>query len=238
MPLTISELKARVESLPPLIASNIWQERCLQLREKILTDNPEIFLQWPTVNSTMFVANAPYLINELTPLKIQDPGFGGPVMYSANLSGNYIHQGYHLKQWQDKTGKQVGNLGHIVEFGGGYGAMAVICRQLGFEGDYAIIDLPEFSLLQEYYLSNTGYLDKVQFVSEFSGDCDLLIAIHSLSEVDLATRSLTLESIQAKHALFVYSCEYEGIDNLAWFKQLPGQKWVTPHYTNQVYQVR
>jgi len=234
----IGELRAKIKSLPSLVASTPWQERCLQLREKILTDNPENFLQWPTVNSTMFVANAPYLINELTSLKIHDPGFGGPVMYSNNLSGNYIHQGYHLKQWQDKTGKQVQGLDHIVEFGGGYGAMAVICRQLGFEGDYTIIDLPEFSLLQEYYLSNTGYLDKVQFVSEFSGGCDLLIAIHSLSEVNLTIRSKILGTIWPRHALFVYHCEHDEIDNLEWFKQLPGQKWVTPHYVNQVYQVR
>ena len=46
--------------------------------------------------------------------------------------------------------------------------MAVICRQLGFKGDYTIIDLPEFSLLQEYYLSNTGYADKIQFGPVFS----------------------------------------------------------------------
>jgi len=129
---------------------------------------------------------------------------------------NLIHQAYHLYQWQQATGQRIDQLSTIVEFGGGYGAMCLLSHRLGFKGRYVIYDLPEFSLLQEWYLSQHGIKPEWN-PKRKPKDVDLFMALYSLSEVEPSKRPELL--IEAGSYLFLYSGQWEGCDNVDWFKQ-------------------
>jgi len=194
--LDAQELKRAYQSLPPLEEGNsFWRERRAELRQRIAADDPTEFLTWPTITSTMFVGEAPYIRDQYDALMrddidrwrkaIREDEIGQParLSYAPDTSGNLVRQAYCLILWEMVTGKNISNLKSIIEIGGGYGAMAKIARRAGFEGKYMIYDLPELSLLQEFYLSACG------IEAEFRGPTgrhrrpNLLIALWSLSEM-------------------------------------------------------
>jgi len=112
------------------------------------------------------------------------------------------------------TGIKTETLERIVEFGGGYGAMSAVVRRLGFTGDYYIYDLPEFLILQEYYLSNMGFEFKPKEVDSHDrfqmtpDNVDLLIACYSLSEVTRDLREAFFHTVSPKYALFAIQKEH------------------------------
>lgn len=198
----------------------------------------------------MYVGNAPWIGNEYDYIRrmgVEDSivarlSFGGGGV--AHADTNLIHQAYHLKQWEHRTGRRVENTKRVIEIGGGYGAMCLICRRLGFEGQYWIEDYPEFSLLQAYYLDNVLGPNDVGFYLPYRPICDLLIACHSLSEMPAEERGQYLEVIQPNGYLFAFHCEHEGVDNLAYFTEFmrerpeyEWQQWTPEHLPNARYQV-
>ena len=143
---------------------------------------------------------------------------------------NLIHQAYHILRWQEATGQSIADMRSIYEFGGGYGAMALVCNRLGFRGQYYIYDLPEFALLQQWYLGECG-VDNVTWVNKGSENhVDLFIACYSLSETDFAERDRILDDWLANSYLFLYSNKFEQYDNIAYFRgkesdEFPIQHW-------------
>lgn len=214
------------QKLPP---NNTWDRHRYEIIRHILKEDPEKFLTWSTVQATMFVGEAPYIMGQLQDIKdskkeryleaIIEDDFGNPprLSYWEQSSGNLVHQMFHLKQLEDITKKRVDQFSTIVEFGGGYGAMCALARRLGFTGEYHIYDLPEFSLLQQYYLSNLGYT--ATFHADERGfdvppeSVDLLIACFSLSEVPANMRSAFFALCKPKYALIAYQDKYAGLDN-------------------------
>lgn len=198
----------------------------------------------------MFVGNAPYIEHEYDCLlgcpkhhqwteAIRETWVGNPTMFNHLTSGNLIHQAYHLKQWLDRSQKTVSELTAICEIGAGYGALALICRRLGFTGQYYVIDLPELVKIQQYYLGRNG----VMALWELPKSCDLFIGLHSLGEIPIAERERLLSQVAAKEYLFASSYEYEGVDNQKWFHQVAGMIgrdwvfWPHPYQENAFYQV-
>jgi hypothetical protein len=195
----------------------------------------------------MFVGNAPYIRSEGIKLDyakrqcLEEPEVGKPEIYiygglAIKTSGNLIHQAYHVSQ----TSVYLPELETIVEIGGGYGAMALVCHRLGFRGRYIIYDLPEFSLLQQYYLSNVG-VEGVEFKTQIDKqiECDLLIGLYSLSEMPLAARETIIDLCPAQSYLISYQGTWDGVDNMAWAMGLMKQKkcftwnnWNIPHLPN------
>jgi len=194
--LDTQELRRAYQSLPPLEAGDsFWRDRRSELRQRIAADDPAEFLIWPTITSTMFVGEAPYIREQYDALTrddidrwhkaIREDEIGKParLSYAPNISGNLVRQAYCLMLWEMFTSKNLSDMKSIIEIGGGYGAMAKVARRAGFEGCYTIYDLPELSLLQEFYLSACG------IEAEFRGPMgrhrrpNLLIALWSLSEM-------------------------------------------------------
>lgn len=243
--MTADELRAAFANLPSLKpGDDTWQRHRGSLRRHILRgDDPADFLNWSTVVATMFVGTgAAFIPLEFADLTkryldvIQEPAIGHPQLYDGWTSGNLIHQAYHLQQWEAATGRKVEQLGRIVEFGGGYGAMALVCRRLGFEGQYIIIDLPEVSLLQRYYLSQVTGLDNIELVSEYTGAGDLFIACCSLSEAPVGIRDLVLKNIKIDSYLILYQDYWNG-DNITYFSRLTGKSWTALYYPSHRYLV-
>lgn len=218
---------------PPL---HTWPYHQMTLRQCAEEKDPLNLLSWPPIVATMFVGSgAKFTSIQLSRLPehyleaIKEPRFGNPQLYNNWTSGNLIHQAYHLWQWEQKTEQQVKNLKSIVEFGGGYGAMALLSRRLGFTGKYTIIDLPELSLLQKFYLSNTIGLDRLAFIDKKVWDtieCDLFIALYSLSEVPIMYRYRVLKDrVDANSILISHQNVYglpDGtrVDNIKWSETL------------------
>lgn len=214
------------DSLPPF-----WEYWRWQLWQLGQANNPINFMHWPCIYHTMLVRHWPaavdfeyrYLMQDakrwgmVIQMSAAGDDFYGDTIFSQNL----IHQAYHLKLWEDTTGKRVDELQSIVEFGGGYGALALVANRLGFNGDYAIYDLPEFALLQQWFLSQCG-VKNVRHIDKIKREHpDLLIALYSLSEAPMALRDKFLEKVRAKSDLFLYSGKWETWDNVGYFQQNP-----------------
>lgn len=253
-PMTVDELKAAfagLEPMEPVEPEHSWKFWAWDLRQNVLNNDPEDFLNWPGLVTTMFVGNAPYIDYEISRLNeeldsnlsdvLKEPRFGNPAIYHYDAylktSGNLIHQAYHLSHFDG----WLLELETIVEIGGGYGAMALICHRLGFRGRYIIYDLPEFSLLQQYYLSNVGVPD-VEFVTQIDNkqtEADLLIGLYSLNEMPLHARSAIIDLCPAQSYLIAYGANWGGVDNMAWASGLMKHKrgynwrnWNIPHLPN------
>lgn len=262
-PMTSDELKAAFAALPPMEPiepAHNWTFWAWDLRQNVADKDLAEFLTWPGLVLTMFVGNAPYIDYEYDqlPLSIQnvidDPQVGKPELYTrpdVKTSGNLIHQAYHFWQWKraEETrldAASLRNMETIIEIGGGYGAMALICHRLGFRGRYIIYDLPEFSLLQQYYLSNVG-VDGVEFRTQIDKqiEADLLIGIHSLNEMPLDIRDTIIGLCPAQSYLIVYGANWGGWDNMGWaldmMKTRKGgynwRNWNIPHLPNCWYLV-
>lgn len=226
--MNVEELREAFFRLPELEIAPVytWQRHRRSLKSHVRRDDPLEFLRWSTLVATMFVGNAPYIVHEFEELNtkrwtdaIEEPWFGNaiPYEYARYTSGNLIHQAYHLKVFEDFSGIRINDLNSIYEFGGGYGAMALIARNLGFTGKYVIHDLPEFSLLQEFYLSNIGI--EAELVTELPDqkDYDLFIGCFSISETSLPFRERIFDAIHTDAYMLVFQHVWEGINNDDYF---------------------
>lgn len=222
-------LAAEMAKLPEPITDKqppYWQFWRHQLWRLAQVDDPAKFELWPCVYHCMLVNHWPdavtyerLIIGDFLPFEQNEPT---PAQYK-----NLIHQAYHLWKWQQVTGRRVADLSTIVEFGGGYGAMALLCHRLGFRGRYVIYDLPEFSLLQQWYLEQHGVKAEWNPKRKPKG-VDLFMALYSLSEVPFEDRPKF--EIEASSYLFLYSGLWEGWNNVDYYQRQwplmrPGYSW-------------
>lgn len=209
-------------SRPPL-----WDYWRHDLWSRAQTDAPENFYKWPCVYHCMLVDHWwPKPMN----IEVDYVKSIYPQHFTDDSDGrNQIHQLYHLLRWQETTGKRIADMGSICEFGGGYGAMALACHRLGFRGEYYIYDLPEFCLLQQWYLEQNNIT--VRHSCEIVPiDVDLLIACYSMSETDYAERDEFFNKVKASNYLLLYSNWFEKFDNIDYFQQLEfGNHWQHSH---------
>ncbi len=232
-PMTITEFRSamRLLSIPKKKPEpHRWPRHRWEIHKHAESDDP--LLTWATLHATMFVGDAPWIIEEYRYLRndgwqrwgpvTREDSFGKPprLSFDDGTSGNLIHQAYHLALWEDVTGKRIEYLKRIVEFGGGYGAMCNIIRRLGFEGEYVIYDLPELSLIQRYYLSNLGIQADLFVVDELTDiepipAGDLMIGLYSLTEAPIDLRN-TFTASRFPAYLIAHQDQYFGEDLSEW----------------------
>lgn len=263
--MNLKQLRAAIESCPyPHYKgkNNDWLSHRLRLREHILNPSegdvqsyPAWFMYWSTIQATMYVGQAPYIQRELEAVLELYPSdicklskfFHEPVDWNG-LSTNLIHQAYHLVQYESKLNIRIRDLDTIIEFGGGYGAMALVAFRMGFNGIYYIYDLPEFSILQQYFLSHQPDIGTIHWRRNggaFSQkEFDLCIAIHSISELDSVVKRWNfLNNYQAMSYIFSYNRSQKNIDNLKWFEQMQEKidmewvNWEIEHLPDRYYLV-
>ena len=223
-----NQLRDRFRELPPISQTKTpWGLAQKEIRGLVFTHNPNEFLRWPKIATTMY-AGGDYVEREYLEMVSADswqqwlravkaPKFGGwrhDNFSRLGTNSNLIHQAFHLFVWQRVSGQSIKDLNKIVEFGGGYGAMCNITRNLGFSGEYVIFDLPEMLLLQQFYLENIGASNNVSFVSDgYPHEIDLFIANFSISEVPEDKRIIPY----AKNYLISYQAVFESANNEKWF---------------------
>lgn len=211
------ELQDAFAQLPPMKKiDGPWDRHRREIRRHVQKDAIEGFTSWSTIIATMYVGECHRLEDERRELtKYFADGFDRVVRPTRfeEVPSNVLNQLYHLYRWEAHSATRVNQLDTIVEFGGGYGAMCIVARRLGFTGEYHIYDLPELSLLQQYYLSNVdiphmngNYFHRVedQRFSVPPDDVDLLIGCCSLSEVGMELREAFFGAIKSRHCLILY----------------------------------
>lgn len=185
---------------------NVW--------ERAQRDDAANFWNWPAVRHTMLVEHFP-IGEQLAYLQTDWPRWEGALSGLGNTKHyrNMVNQAYHVKRWEDVTGQRIEDLATIYEFGGGYGALAHLARRMGFTGRYLIYDLPEFVLLQRYFLASVGIA--VEHVGQ-PEPADLFVALYSLSETPTEFRRDFGPRVEAGSYLLLYSSKWAEHDNLAW----------------------
>lgn len=257
-PNLIKEFKEKAESVeinqkPESEADRKWIDNLHELKERILYDNPSEFLSWEVVKRTMFISDSFFILKEYRYLKsldvyskkwkpcLKETAVGRPDCYCilGGSSSNLVHHAYHLAVYENALEEIPNEKKVIFEFGGGYGSMCRLFHNLGFQGQYIILDLPLFSLLQNYYLRSlkikilnrdefqrgeSGVLCLSDFTEveglEISND-SLFLATWSLSEVSLGLRE-ALSGFMQKFGsfLFAYQPQFGEVDNEEYFKLL------------------
>lgn len=221
------QLIAKLAKTPDMMPTGHakWQQHCYSLRRHAVSlgDPVSDFLNWSTIQGTMFVGEAPYVKQEYDALvaewpeclgAIEEGQTGSPprLSFEPSTSGNMVHQAYHLLQLR-RQGVDITEMKSIVEFGGGYGALARLCYRLGFRGEYVIYDLQHFSWLQQYYLEQEG----VPFTPVYYGTWetipekpDLVVACYSMSETTVNERMMFMRYVKPKKVLIAYADVYGG----------------------------
>jgi hypothetical protein len=220
--------------LNPMAARFTWDYRRLRLREEMKSDDWSEFFDWPIVRESLHSGwtRVSTMQHEDIPPRLIDASRVGDL-----LTGTSIQQAWYLYQWETFSGQSVDDLDWIHEFGGGYGAMALLCRRLGYDRPYTIQDFAELHMLQEYFLSKHG-IDDVESVgpAPLKISPDLYIALFSMSEVAPDERDIP----NANNYLIGYQPEWGTWDNSKWFlnwraglgDKYRWRDYENPHFTN------
>lgn len=221
------KISAIDKSIP--LGTSSWEKNRREIRKQILEKNVADFLNWEVIQKTMSF-EAPRTEyediekNSLIMKSIKESKIGNPKPYYLNTltSGNLIHHAYSLNQFLKEF--SLNDIERVVEFGGGYGSMCRLIRNIGYENEYLIFDLPEFSSLQEFFLNsiNTEYTKN----TVLTGDMDklnsdkktLFIATWSFSEMPLVLREELLNNLNFNYCLIAFQSDFDGIDNVEYFK--------------------
>ncbi len=218
-------------------SASAWAANANELRNHVLNDDPNNFLQWYVIRRTMFVGSAPFIQTELEALRsdpdwrdrwrpaITENRFGKPSTlpwYRAS-SGNRVHHAYHIREFERSIGTSLTSLDCVFEFGGGFGGMAHLLRSLGFHGRHVILDLPMFSALQRFYLATVlpredreiYCVDQPSRAAELlMGNRRLMIATWSFSEVPIVVRESVARIVsQCNYFLIAFQERFEELDN-------------------------
>ena len=164
--------------------SESWRNKCIAMRENVLTKDLRDFLVWDCHLDMEFVPrwNVPWyetLIstksdrwNRLLKASpnVKSHAFGEVTAYSPVST----QHAYHLQQWEDATGQRfLDDINVIVEVGGGYGNFARMLRRDGFKGLHVIIDLPHSHEAQRLFLSLNDFV--VQNIADDVGNAEVVL---------------------------------------------------------------
>jgi hypothetical protein len=204
-----------------------------------LISSPQInyFLRTELIEETMFF-DAPLVeyLSVLKNLKLYFPalrsnqvGQPRPYGFSPFTNGNTIHHLYSIQKIFNEH-EDLEKYNKIIEFGGGYGNMAVCFDKIGFRGEYIIFDSGVMSVLQSLFIRASGmqnlsgvkYLNNQFDLANLIGQSDsktLLIGTWSISESPESLRDQIFSNNKIS-CLIAFQREFEGIDNLKYFTSL------------------
>jgi len=201
------------DSHPPF-----WDYWRHDLWERAQTESPDHFVEWPCIRHTMLVDHFD-MTEPRTYLSGENRWLDAVHADQNSIHLALVEQAHHLKRWEDVTGQRIENLKRIYEFGGGFGALALLTHRLGFKGEYTVYDLPEFALLQRWYLAQYGIAVRHAEAGKIV-DADLFVAAYSISETPIEFRDAFMANLKAGSYLFLYSSQFAEYDNAAWFARV------------------
>lgn len=217
-----------------------WQEVNDTIEKDILRHRglPEDFLQHPLIRETAFCHNGSdprymfkynWMVEKRGSSWVHEhlgmeSWIGHPDQFkygNARCSPNHLQMLYHIVYWEEQTGLKISNLDYILEWGGGYGAMARLILKINPDVHYVMYDTPVFARLQQMYLGATlpdDYLCDIYDLREHDLEClerhrpQLIISTWALSEsspkaIELAASSPAFA--KAPHVLLGFQANQE-----------------------------
>jgi hypothetical protein len=179
-----------------------WEQNIREVETYFLDRFDMSFLNHPRIRATMVFTNRgahaeewPYLESRRSADDLRKILAGG--LNASFLRGklrtaaliNSSHHLYHVLRFEAFRGNAAADIGSVVEFGGGYGNLARLFRNMGHRGGYAIVDLPVFSCIQYVYLATVFGADAVRIVTgpeeEAPVDAIRLVPLTGLGQVRL-----------------------------------------------------
>lgn len=232
------------------LSNDTWTRHRKSLIKSIKENDPRGFIKWPEVKTTMFweadSSELEYLKNskywEQLKFALLEDSIGAPPAYNLmpESSGNIIHHAYSLVKFLELSNSNIEDLNYIFEFGGGYGSLCRLFYKMGYKGSYIIYDLPEFSCLQKYFLTQVNPELHITYSSENKENekcvhlltepdqliefnkIDLFIALWSFSEVPKALRKTVLDKLnltKTKNYFIAFQDEFSGVNNFEYFTE-------------------
>ena len=217
--MTDAEFRESMAALPEPPSNSVapfWDFWRHDLWTRAQSESPDSFMAWPCIYHTMLVDHFDMTQPILYLVPERERWNEAAAAPNVSLRLALIEQAHHLKRWEDTTGKRIESLDRIFEFGGGFGAMALVAHRLGFAGEYVICDLPEFSLLQRWFLARHGVSVKHVEAGE-PLRADVLMGLYSISEIPPQMRDEVFETTKAESYLLLYSSRFADYDNDAYF---------------------
>lgn len=223
-----------------------WNGAMNRLRELGASADPRAFQRWDVIIARMAHVDSPASDPELAALRadrewesrwrpaLVEVSAGRPLPYSEcpESSEVLIQTAHNILRFERLSGRRVSEWESIVEFGGGFGGMCRLAHALGFSGSYLIFDLAPFTLLQGYYLTETGILgrgSRVALTSDFAEmerfvgagaarGASCLVGTWSLSETPVALRERVKPLVETiGHYWLAFQGRYGEVDNLDYF---------------------
>ncbi|HEX9484962.1 MAG TPA: putative sugar O-methyltransferase [Gemmatimonadaceae bacterium] len=234
---------APIDGLDPNEAD--WNGAMNRLRQLGMRADPRAFQRWDVIVARMAHMESPATAPELAALRadaawesrwrdaIREVDVGRPSQYALHPSSSeaLIQTVYHVRELEELSERRVDEWDVVVEFGGGFGGLCRVMHALGFRGRYLIFDLPAFTLLQRYYLDQTGVLGggNVRVTSDLR-DLDAFVngitpneravfwATWSLSETPMTLRERIKPLVQQiGNYCIAYQGRYGDVDNVRYF---------------------
>ena len=236
------------------VSGNEWQEYVQEIAKAFRGGNPSSFLRTlkNVVHPKHIGLSSRYLDNlraqtiwrEVLSEACVESRFGDPFIDPSlpKASPLLIQHCFHLYKVLETARTPLNRLGSFFEFGGGYGSVARLLKNLRFEGSCVIYDLPHMTLLQQFYLKNVfrdrletdpGFLGNISWLSGDPTSETVARAVRSAAEsrpsVFSATWSLSETPIELRNSFlplisefdFVYIAyqpTFDGVDNHAYFQ--------------------
>lgn len=128
----------------------------------------------------------------------------------------------HYDTYQNMSGNTINRFKRIVELGGGCGDFCRFVRDMGFEGEYVIWDLPMVSRIQQVALADLDvyYTHHVPKPAPQT----LFVATWSLSETPLEFRNNLVKKLNPNNYLICYQHEFHELDNVEYFSTWQGRQ--------------
>lgn len=152
---------------------------------------------------------------ELVPRKMwqygTDPDIGTPSKSPVGMSGTYIRQLF--------VANKIGHANSIFEFGGGYGALAVVLnRWYAYTPRHYVYDFPVMHLLRDWYLSKLG-IGTASITKPIELDVEVFVSVCALDEAPLELRETILDLVTAERYVFVFTNSFDGYENFEFFNE-------------------
>jgi hypothetical protein len=157
-----------------------WKSFNSSLEKSLLPTPTYSFLRDPVISSTMVITKGGRVMRqELTWLEhhfnaetlkkiLREDPIGHPFIanWRYRTSHNTIHHAHHLGRFLASTGMNTQDIGHIVEWGGGYGNLAKLYGRLSQKPhQWTIIDTPLMCVVQWLCLNSVLGPDRVHLIT-------------------------------------------------------------------------
>lgn len=223
------------------LGTSLWEEYRKLVRKSILDKEISDFINWEVIQKTMFceakaieykdIKTNNELFKAINESKVGNPK---PYYLNSSTSGNLVHHAYSLNQFLKKY--SLVDINTVIEIGGGYGSMCRLFRNLNYQNEYIIFDLPEFLALQKYFLNsiNPEFIQQTIFIQDTKKLATyqkvFFIATWSFSEMPLNLRSELLSYIDFDYCLIAFQSTFDGINNIEYFNSFQN-KYKDFHFT-------